>query len=328
VATVWVLQEMKLETELMQSSRDIRSEIYVVRDIQVMLDKDLAGLYEVETKVLNQAVKRNMDRFPEQFCFQLTVSEYNNLRSQFVTSSSNVDSSNPQFATLNDHVKRGENIKYVPYVFTEQGVAMLSAVLRSATAVQVSIRIMDAFVQMRHFLSANASLYERVNAIEHKQLTYDEYKIEADKKFDKIFEALEAADLPKQGIFCDGQIYDAYEFASGLVRKAKKSLILVDNYIDDTVLTMMDKRRSGVNAVIYTKTISKQLALDVQKHNVQYPAVEIRTAAAFHDRFLIIDEKELYHIGASLKDLGWKVFAFSRLELPVEETMKTLGVAV
>ena len=317
-----------METELMRSEPDIRSEIYVVRGIQVMLDKDLAGLYGVETKRLIEQVKRNESRFPEEFRFQLTASEYSNLRSQFATSSSSIDFSRSQIVTLNDHVKRGENVKYVPYVFTEQGVAMLSAVLRSATAVQVSICIMNAFVEMRHFLSANASLYERVNVIEHKQLAYDEYKIEADKKFDKVFEALEAADLPTQGIFCDGQIYDAYEFASGLVRKAKKSLILIDNYIDDTVLTMMDKRRTGVNAVVYTKTISKQLALDVRKHNEQYPAVEIRTAAAFHDRFLIIDEKELYHIGASLKDLGQKVFAFSRLELPVAETMKTLGVAV
>ncbi|HAH62481.1 MAG TPA: DNA-binding protein [Treponema sp.] len=317
---------MKLETELMQSDSDIRSEIYVVRGVQVMLDKDLAGLYGVETKVLNQAVKRNMDRFPEQFCFQLTVSEYSILRSQIVTSSSDTESLRSQNATLS--LKEYGGRRYLPYVFTEQGVAMLSAVLRSATAVQVSIRIMAAFVEMLHFLSANASLYERVNVIEHKQLAYDEYKIEADKKFDKVFEALEAADLPKQGIFCDGQIYDAYEFASGLVRTAKKSLILIDNYIDDTVLTMMDKRRSGVNAAVYTKTISKQLALDVQKHNAQYPAVEIRIAAAFHYRFLIMDEKELYHIGASLKDLGKKVFAFSRLELPVAETMKTLGVAV
>jgi len=273
-----------------------------------MLDKDLAELYGVETKVLNQAVKRNAERFPEQFCFQLTVSEYSNLRSQFVTSS------------LNEYGGR----RYFPYVFTEQGVAMLSAVLRSATAVQVSIRIMDAFVEMRHFLSMSGSLYDRVERLENKQIAD---KTEIDGKFDKVFEALAGPDLPKQGIFCDGQIYDAYEFASGLVRKAKKSLVLIDNYIDDTVLTMMDKRRPGVSAVVYTKAISKQLALDVRKHNEQYPAVEIRTAAAFHDRFLIIDEKELYHIGASLKDLGQKVFAFSRLELPVAETMEILGVA-
>lgn len=299
---------METEVSLITSS-SIKNRIYTVRGVQVMLDKDLAELYGVETKVLNQAMKRNEGRFPKEFCFKLVDDEYQSI------------SSRSQIVTLNGG--RGTNIKYMPFAYTEQGVAMLSSVLHSETAVRVSVNIMNAFVEMRHILSVSSSLYDRVERLEHKQAAD---KLEIDTKFDKVFTALAGPDLPKQGIFCGGQIYDAYEFASNLIRSAKKSLILIDNYVDDSVLTMMDKRKSAVKAVLYTKTISKQFALDIQKHNAQYAPVEVRTIAAFHDRFLIIDEKELYHIGASLKDLGAKVFAFSKLELPVAETMKTLGV--
>ena len=303
-------------TEISRIVNDsIKTHIYTVRGVQIMFDRDLAELYGVETRIINQSVKRNFDRFPAAFCFQLNEEDYNRLRSQFVILNTN---------------NRGQHTKYLPYAFTEQGVAMLSSVLHSETAVRVSVSIMNAFVEMRHVLSVSGSLYDRVERLEDKQDRIESRqtadKLEIDGKFDKVFKALAGPELPKQGIFSNGQIYDAYEFASDLIRSAKKSLVLIDNYVDDSVLTMMDKRKSGVKAVVYTKTISKQFALDVQKHNAQYNPVEVRTVPAFHDRFLIIDEKELYHIGASLKDLGTKVFAFSRLELPVAETMKTLGV--
>lgn len=304
-------------TEISRIVNDsIKTHIYTVRGVQIMFDRDLAELYGVETKVLNQAMKRNGDRFPEEFCFKLSEDEFFEICSR------------SQFVTLNNG--RGTNLKYLPFAYTEQGVAMLSSVLHSETAVRVSVSIMNVFVEMRHVLSISDSLYDRVERLEDKQDRIESRqtadKLEIDGKFDKVFKALAGPELPKQGIFSDGQIYDAYEFASGLIKSAKKSLVLIDNYVDDSVLTMMDKRKSGVKAIVYTKTVSNQFALDVQKHNAQYNPVEVRTVAAFHDRFLIIDEKELYHIGASLKDLGTKVFAFSRLELPVAETMKTLGV--
>lgn len=274
----------------------ISSKIFVVRGIQVMLAEDLALIYGVETRILNQAVKRNSDRFPEDFRFQITLEEGQNLRSQFVTSS------------LSEHGGH----RYMPYVFTEQGVAMISALLRSQTALRVSIQIMRAFVEMRQFFQNNAQLFDRLNLIEKRQISFESI---ADKNFEKIFSALEKNSVdPKQGIFYNGQIYDAYIFAGELIRKAKKSLILIDNYIDDSVLTLFTKRASCVSAVFFTKSISKSLALDLKKHNEQYAPIQIHQLNDSHDRFLIIDETEIYHIGASLKDLGKKWFAFSHFE--------------
>ena len=305
------------------TAQTIENKIFTIRGVQVMLDKDLAELYEVETKVLNQAWKRNIERFPEEFCFQLTKEE--------------VESSRSQIVTLNNG--RGSNIKYLPYAFTEQGVAMLASILKSETAVKVSIQIMNAFVQMRHFLAANGSLFARLDLVEKRQietekklnrnlLRIDEKLDINEKNFEKVFDALEAADLPKQGVFCDGQIFDSYKFVSDLIRKAKTSIVLVDNYVDDTVLSMLDKRKSGVSATIYTQSISKQLTLDLQKHNTQYAPIDVRLIKNFHDRFLFLDEKIIYHIGASIKDLGKKVFGFSKLGLDAKQIMNMLGVSV
>ena len=272
------------------TKREIENKIYTFRGVQVMIDRDLAELYGVETRVLNQAVKRNSERFPTEFMFQLSEAEYQNMRSQFVTST--------------EHGGR----RYVPYAFTEQGVSMLSAVLKSKTAVEVSIRIINGFVNMRKFIAQNAGIFQRLDTLERKQF-------ETEDKIGKILGAIEDKSIrPKQGIFYDGQIFDAYVFVSDLIKSARHSIVLIDNYIDESVLTMLDKRVQGCSAVIYTKTIPNQLALDLKKHNAQYPAIEIRKFADAHDRFLIIDGDDIYHIGASLKDLGKKWFAFSRME--------------
>lgn len=281
----------------------VESLIRVIRGQQVMLDRDLAELYGVETKVLNQAVKRNLGRFPDDFRFQLTKEECS--RSQFVT--------------LNEG--RGSNIKYLPYAFTEQGVAMLSGVLKSPTAVEVNIRIMRAFVSMRHFMVNNAAVFQRLETIEFNQL--ESNKVQAkilahqevqDHRIDEIFRRLdEGMYKPKQGIFFDNQIYDAYSFVSELVKSAKQRIILIDNYVDESVLTLLDKREDTVSAIIYTQQISRQLRLDVERHNSQYPPIEISVFRRSHDRFLCIDDT-VYHVGASIKDLGKKWFAFSKME--------------
>ena len=334
------------------TAQTIENKIFTIRGIQVMLDKDLAELYGVETKVLNQAWKRNIERFPEEFCFQLTKEEVEILRSQIAALNTENISSRSQTATLNteNEILRsqivtlrsgewGKHSKYLPYAFTEQGVAMLASILKSETAVKVSIQIMNAFVQMRHFISANGSLFARLNSVEKKQIETEEKlnrnllrideKLDINEKnFEKVFDALEAADLPKQGVFCDGQIFDSYKFASDLIRKAKASIVLVDNYVDDTVLSMLDKRKAGVSVTVYTQSISKQLTLDLQKHNAQYAPIDIRLIKNFHDRFLFLDEKTIYHIGASVKDLGKKVFGFSKLGLDAKQIMNMLGVTV
>ena len=269
---------------------NIESMIHVIRDKQVMLDRDLAALYGIETKVLNQAVKRNAERFPDDFMFQLTKDEALFTRSQFVTMKSG----------------RGSNIKYLPFAFTESGIAMLSSVLRSPTAIEVNIRIMRAFVAMRHFLANNAQVFQRLANIEYHQ-------IETDRRIDEVFKRLDANTQPQQGIFYDGQVFDAYQFVCDLVRKAMKSIVLIDNYVDDTVLTLLDKRADNVTATIYTQHISQQLQLDINRHNTQYPAINVEHFNRAHDRFLLIDD-EVYHIGASIKDLGKKWFAFTLMQ--------------
>jgi len=208
--------------------------------------------------------------------------------------------------------------RYLPYVFTEQGIAMLSAVLRSEIAIKVSIEIMNAFVEMRRMLISNASLFHRLDKIELKQL-------EADQRFEEIFKALESDKLhSEKGIFYNGQVFDAYAFVSDIIRSTKSSIILLDNYVDDTVLTLLGKRSDNVTATIYTKSISNQLRLDVQRYNSQYPRIEVELFSDAHDRFLIIDGTELYHIGASLKDLGKKWFAFSRMDIEVGRMLQNL----
>ena len=284
----------------MVKTEEIENLIFTFRDEPVMVDRDLAQLYQVETKVLNQSVKRNLNRFPEMFRFQLNDKE----RDELVT---NCD--------------RFENLKHSsvnPYAFTEQGVAMLSAVLRSDIAVEVSIQIIQAFVSMKRFISTNANIFQRLDTVEKRQFI-------ADKKIDQVFKALEDKTItPKEGVFFDGQVFDAYLFISDIIKKAESSIILIDNFIDETVLTMLSKRSEKVSAIIYTKQISKQLKLDLTKHNQQYSKVKIKVMPNSHDRFLIIDNKELYHIGASLKDLGKKWFAFSRMDSLLNDVLVKL----
>lgn len=284
--------------------QEIKNLIYTIREKQVMLDSDLAKIYQVETKVFNQAVKRNVDRFPDIFRFQLTQDEFDtiNLRSQIVTSSLNYGGR-----------------RYLPFVFTEQGIAMLSAVLRSDVAIKVSIEIINAFVEMRRMVSNHASLFQRLDYIEYKQL-------QADQKFEELFKALESGKLySEKGIFYNGQVFDAYTFVADIIRSAKSSIILLDNYLDDTVLTLLGKRNENVTATIYTKNISNQLQQDVQRYNSQYPAIAVEVFSNAHDRFLIIDNAELYHIGASLKDLGKKWFAFSRMDIEIGRMLQILN---
>jgi phage regulator Rha-like protein len=291
------------EYELKKFEESIREKIYSIRGFQVMLDRDLAELYGVETKYLNRVMKRNSERFPGSFCFQLNETEYHSLRCQFVT-------------IKNDG--RGQHRKYLPYVFTEQGVAMLAGVLKSDIAVKISIRIIEAFIEMRKFIQTNSNLFYRLENLETKQIWND-------RKFDKIFSLMESGEIkPKQGIYYENQTYDAYNFVSKIVKSAKKSILIIDNYVDDSVLTILSKRKSGVKASIYTKKISAQLKLDVKKFNEQYEAVEVLEFDNSHDRFIVIDEKIIYHFGASLKDLGKKWFGFSKMEIEAVEMLSRL----
>lgn len=267
----------------------IENRIITLREKPIMIDRDLAELYGVETKVLNQAVKRNIERFPDSFRFQLT------------------DIEKDELVTNCDRFKSIKHSTVNPFAFTEQGVAMLSAVLKSETAVRTSIRIIEAFVAMRNFLINNASVFQRIERIEKKQLKTDE-------KIDAILDKLRTDSKPKEGIFFNGQIFDAYAFVADRIKEAKHRIVVIDNYIDDTVLVQLSKRASGVTVDIYDGQISKQLRQDVEKHNKQYPGVTLHKYTKAHDRFLIIDE-DAYHIGASLKDLGNKLFAFSRMEV-------------
>ena len=292
--------------QLVQINPKLETQIFTVRNVQVMIDSHLASLYQVETRTFNQAVKRNLERFPEEFRFQLTESEWQSLRSQIVT--------------LNDeenNTSRGKHRKYLPYAFTEQGIAMLSTVLRSEVAIQVSIKIMQAFVQMRHTLLNNAGVIQRLENVERKQ-------IEMSGQLEQVFLALEGNKPRTQGIFFDGETFDAYTFVADLIRKAESSIILIDNYLDDSVLTLFSKRKLGVDVTLYTKTISRQLALDLERYNSQYEPITIKPFSQSHDRFLILDRTELYHIGASLKDLGKKWFAFSKMDLSTIKILEQL----
>ena len=277
---------------------NIENLIFNIRGKQVMLDRDLARLYGVETKALNQAVKRNLERFPERFMFKLNDNE----RIEVVTNC--------------DHLNELRFSYQNPYAFTEQGVSMLSAVLKSNIAINTSIMIMDAFVAMRHSLNKNHQLHNRIELLEQNQLSNNKLLQKHTKQFEVIFDKIFKHNIPTEGIFHNGQIFDAYKFATDLIKSAKKSLVLIDNYVDESVLLMLSKREAGVSAKIYTSNLSKQLTLDLAKHNKQYPPIEIFMHTTSHDRFLIIDDAEVYHIGASLKDLGKKLFAFSKLNIP------------
>jgi len=280
--------------------------IYTVQGRQVMIDSDLAGLYQVTTGNLNKAMKRNVARFPERFCFQLTEVEYQNLRFQNGSSSSN-----------NNYGGR----RYMPYAFTEQGIAMLSAVLKSDIAVDVSIKIMDTFVEMRKFLLTNQELFSRLDRLElgHLDLKKEidkgtEKQLKTDKKLEEVFNYIASNTEVKQKIFFDGQIYDAFSFIADLVGKAQSKLLLIDNYVDVNTLNLLCKKKSGVNVLIGTAGKGSLTTKDINKFNAQYPRLSVKTTAAFHDRFLIIDDKEAYFIGASIKDAGKKSFAITKIE--------------
>lgn len=270
----------------------LRKKIYTIRGMEVMRDNELAELYGVETKALNQAVKRNIDRFPQAFRFQLTEKEHESLQSQIVTAKDN----------------RGGR-RTLPWVFTEQGVAMLSAVLRSERAVQISITIMQAFVKMRHFINTNAAIFQRLDSLELEQLA-------TARRMDAIFRAMEQTNtIPRQHVFFDGQVYDAHNLVAKLIKSARDRLVLIDNYIDESSLTLIGKKKRATHCILLTKHVDRQLALDIKKFNSQYGnTLEAIAFHKSHDRFLIIDSETVYHIGASLKDLGKKWFAISRLD--------------
>ena len=283
--------------EIVQPS--IEKMIYVIRDKQVMLDSDLAILYQVETGALNRAVKRNISRFPEDFRFQLTKEEYQNLRCQTGISS----------------LAQGENNyggrRTLPYVFTEQGISMLASVLHSEVAIKVSIGIMRAFVEMRRFIANNALLFERISNVELKQL---EYQKQTDEKLDQIFEYISDHEESNQKVFFDGQIYDAFSLIVSLIQKAKKEIVLIDGYVDVGTLNLLAKKNENVAVVMYTLKRTKLSQGDVDNFNSQYPLLKVRYTKVFHDRFLILDKKNVYHIGASLKDAGKKCFGISLIE--------------
>lgn len=279
-----------MSEDLSISQKQIESRIFHIRDAQVMIDRDLAEMYQVEVKRLNEQVKRNIERFPNAFRFQLSDTEKNEL------------------VAICDRFESLKHSSVNPYAFTEQGVAMLSAILRSDIAIQVSIQIINTFVQMRKFLNENLGLLQRMEGIEKQQLV-------TDQKFEQVFKALESKNaIPNQGVFFDGQVFDAYALASKIIRAAKKSIVLIDNYIDESTLLHLSKKNEKVKVLLLSKNSSKQLALDVKKANEQYGNFETKVFNKSHDRFLIIDGEEVYHLGASLKDLGKKWFAFSKMD--------------
>lgn len=268
--------------------------IYQVRGYQVMLDSDLARLYGVDTRRLNEQVKRNLERFPEDFMFQLYKEEVQNLMSQFATSS-------------------WGGTRKQPYAFTENGVAMLSSVLRSKTAIEVNIRIMRAFSPMRGFMMSNARVFQRLETLEHHQLLLQQHQSDTDKKIEEVLNRLDSGDSrPVEGFFFEGQIFDAYALISDLIRMARTRIVLIDNYVDDRVLKVLTKRAEGVSATIYTDPRHSQISNDLRHHNAQYPRIDVKHCSNVHDRFLIIDDA-VYLIGGSIKDLGKKIVAFSRL---------------
>ena len=273
-------------------NKEIQSMIYTFRGRQVMLDSDLARLYQVETKYLNRQRNRNAERFPEDFCFQLSKEEYEILRCQNVTSK-------------NENGSGGR--RYLPYVFTEQGIAMLSSVLKSEVAAKASINIMRAFVEMRKFLISNNEMFARLDRVELKQL-------ETDKKLEEVFDYIATTKEVKQKIFFNGQIYDAFSLMVEIVEKAEKELILIDNYVDVNTLNILSKKKDGVNVLIVTSGNGNLTDKDVAKFNSQYPKLAVKISKDFHDRFFIIDRNEVYHIGASIKDAGKKSFGITKLE--------------
>ena len=290
---------------MQHSQNQIVDKIIQVRGLNIILDKDIAPLYGVTTKALNQAVKRNSSRFPETFMFRLTDEEAEFSRSHFVT----LNNTSP--------IKRGQNIKYNPFAFTEMGVAMLSSILKSEIAIAISIEIIQVFTELRRSNQQTLILTNRMERAE-KQL------LEHELKLDKILRNSVEPAKHLQGIFFNNQIFDAYTFSSDLIKSAKKSVLLIDNYVDETTLLQLSKRNPDVACMIYTERMNPEIKLDLEKHNAQYSPIEIRILKNAHDRFLIIDNTELYHLGASLKDLGKRWFAFSRMDGFLNEVLARL----
>ena len=325
----------KAEVTAIRPVEQIENLILTIRGKQVMLDRDLAMLYGVETFRLNEQVKRNIERFPEDFMFQLTKEENEFLRSQKATLeiSSGGDIMSSQFAITSAANMSSQNAitspqkrpkSALPYAFTENGIAMLSSVLRSPLAIETNIYIMRAFTAARHFFTSNAQMFQRVDILERNQLALNVHLAENDKKFDELFRRLDdRAKQPTQGIFYDGQIFDAYKFINDRIRDAKKRIVLLDNYVDDSVLKMLDKREKGVMVKVYTKYFTPEFALDLKKHNAQYAPIDVAQFDRTHDRFLCVDDT-VYHIGASLKDLGKKWFAFAKMELTTDELLSKI----
>ncbi len=274
---------------------DIKNLVYNIRGKQVMIDSDLAILYNVETRSLNQSVKRNSMRFPDSFCFQLTKDEYEELSKK---------------CSFLDENKGYGGRRTMPYAFTEPGIAMLSAILKSETAIQVSIKIMNTFVEMRRFMLNNNIMLDRINQLEIQQTNH---KKEADEKFERLFEYISNNKESNQKIFFEGQIYDAHSILIKTIQKAKKNIKLIDGYIDINTLDIIAKKNSNISVTIYTHTSKKVSQNDINKFNSQYSELEIKNTRAFHDRFIIIDDKEVYHIGASIKDAGKKCFGMSKI---------------
>ena len=301
--------EKKLEPVV--ENMPITKQILVIRDKHVMLDRDLAILYGVETKRINEQVKRNIERFPEDFCFQLTLEETKLLRSQNATLEKNSDN------------LKGKHSKYRALAFTEQGIAMLSSVLKSETAIRVNIAIMRAFVAARQILMQNGGLVHRLSNVEAEVLDQRAKLLDHDHKFDTIFEAMDRGELQLKGLYYNNQMFDAYVFVCGLIRQAKRQIVLVDRYVDEKVLAMMLKRGKGVSATIYTYNKSKVFEVDLATYNAQYADSPLKVLPSYgmHDRFLFIDDTA-YHFGASLKDLGTNTFFFSKEDFTLKEVLK------
>lgn len=286
------MEENKLAIQNELTNEDIKGLIYTIRGKQVMIDSDVARLFEYATKDLNRNVKNNIERFPEYYCFQLTNEEYKSLRCKNFT--------------LNEN-GRGQHRKYLPYVFTEYGITMLAGLLKSEVAVNVSIRIVNTFIEMRKFLMINGQVFERLTNMEYKLLEHD-------KKFDEVFNQLQLEETIKQRIFFDGQIYDAYSIIVDIIKRANNKILIIDNYIDDSVLKMLAKKKNNVEVVILTSDKSNIDNLDIKKFNKEYPILKVAKTNKFHDRFIVIDNKEMYHLGTSIKDLGKKCFGINKIE--------------
>ena len=285
----------------------IQSKIALIRDQQVLLDRDLARFYGVEVSQMNRQVKRNIERFPEDFMFQLTKAENEALKCQFGISK-----------------QRGGD-RRLPYAFTEQGVAMLSGLLRSEVAIVANIMIMRAFVTMRRFLTMNAQIYQRLDRIEGQQLMDNQWRAETESKIETILDKLEekTPSPTAEQIFATGCIWDAWQFVSELIRGAKVRIILIDNYVDDRVLTLLCKRKEGVSATIHTR-YNQHFLLDLEKHNQQYSAITaVQIPHKHHDRFLVIDDV-VYLLGASVKDMGTGLCAITRLVTKPEEILEMI----